>query len=85
MNKLFVDTNIFIYALDKGSIHHQFAVDVLTSDKNLYTSVKNISEYFAVTSKLKISDKIIFNFFQEINTNVKFYFLKMVVMKFSKN
>lgn len=70
MSKLLIDTNIFIYALDKDSIHHQKSVEYLTSKDKLFTTSKNISEYFAVTSKIGIETAITIGFYGEIKQNL---------------
>lgn len=55
MIDVLVDTNMLIYAMDKSSIHHDRASEVLLDrNHNLFTTTKNISEFFAVSSKLKI-------------------------------
>ena len=64
MNEILVDTNIFIYALDKTSVYNKQTEKILTDDKvNLFTTSKNISELFAITSKLSIDRTIIYNFY----------------------
>ena len=50
-----VDTNVFIYDLDKHSLHYQIASSFLSdSHYQLFTTSKCVSEYFAVTSKLRV-------------------------------
>jgi len=71
MNKIIVDTNIFIYALDWNSKYHEQSVKLITSDKyDLYTTSKNISEYLAVSTKMNIDKTKILDFLEDINRNV---------------
>jgi len=72
MNKVFIDTNILIYTLDESSEFHKRA-DTLLRDAslNLLTCTKNISEYFAVCSKLKVDKKKCFGFYQDIKNNIE--------------
>ncbi|AEE49277.1 type II toxin-antitoxin system VapC family toxin [Haliscomenobacter hydrossis] len=53
--EVLLDTNILLYALDSGNPYHAQAV-LLLEDSALRFSVttKNIAEYFAVCSKLKV-------------------------------
>ena len=72
MKKILIDTNIFIYALDADSNFHQKSVTILSHKTNyLFTSTKNISEYFAVTSKLNINESVILDFYSEIKENIE--------------
>lgn len=48
MTKVLIDTNIFIYDLDKKSKYNSKAKEILNSDFELYTSAKNISEFVSV-------------------------------------
>ena len=48
MNKIAVDTNVFIYTLDSSSPHHKKCENFLKdTDYELYITTKNISEYVA--------------------------------------
>ncbi|MBI5916364.1 MAG: PIN domain-containing protein [Bacteroidetes bacterium] len=61
--KILLDTNILLYALDVASQYHASVTKILTDPSSeLFTTSKNISEYFAVCSKLNIpfSDSLIF-------------------------
>jgi len=70
MTNIFVDTNVFIYGRDQSSAFHQSAVEVLMDDAfDLYVSSKVISEYFAVCTKLGISEDNIWNFYEELKRN----------------
>lgn len=51
MSKLLVDTNILIYSKDSSSVFHDFAERVIKSNTKLYTTSKNLSEYYAVVTK----------------------------------
>lgn len=70
MNKLLIDTNVFIYDIDRSSKYHKPANEILNSDKELYTTTKNISEYFAVLTKLEISFDKIWRYYLDIKRNV---------------
>jgi predicted nucleic acid-binding protein len=74
MNKLFIDTNIFIYSLDNSSKFYHLSEKILNLDIPLLTSSKNISEYFAVTTKLGIDSKIVWEFYEDIKSNLKILF-----------
>jgi predicted nucleic acid-binding protein len=71
MNKMLIDTNIFIYALNADSDYYSDAVKILNSDDQLYTTSINISEFFSVASKLKIKHRIIWSFFESIKQNIE--------------
>ncbi|MDO8367333.1 MAG: type II toxin-antitoxin system VapC family toxin [Saprospiraceae bacterium] len=68
--KTLLDTNVFVYAYDIESIFHKKAV-VFLSDPTVdfYTSSKNISEYFAVLSKMGEPFDRVFRFYQDIRQN----------------
>jgi len=70
MNKLLIDTNVFIYDIDKSSKYHNPANEILNSDKELYTTTKNISEYFAVLTKLELNYEKIWSYYLDIKRNV---------------
>ncbi len=75
MNKIGIDTNIFIYAMDKSSIHHKNCVNILNDIENdLCTSTKNISEYFAVCTKINVNRDKMYSFYQEIKNNIKIFY-----------
>ncbi len=71
MNKIGVDTNIFIYTLDSSSPYHDECLNFLQdTDNELYTTTKNISEFIAVSTKLKIDRDKMNGFYNEIKQNV---------------
>jgi predicted nucleic acid-binding protein len=71
MIDVLLDTNVLIYALDRSSVFHKNAIPFFESNSyNLFTSTKSISEYFAVTSKLKLDFGICFGFYTEIRKNI---------------
>ncbi|MBI1937976.1 MAG: type II toxin-antitoxin system VapC family toxin [Ignavibacteriales bacterium] len=75
MNELVIDTNIFIYALDKNSMFNKISSDLLTGNDNaLFTTTKNISEIFAITSKLNVSRTLINRFYAEVKLNIGILF-----------
>lgn len=54
MSKLAVDTNVFVYALDKDSKYHHWSRSILSSNKfELYTTSKNITELLTVLTARK--------------------------------
>ena len=75
MNEVLVDTNVFVYALDKTSIYNKQAEEILTNDNlTLFTTTKNISEIFAITSKLNVSRTITYSLYSEIKRNIGILF-----------
>jgi predicted nucleic acid-binding protein len=75
MNKILLDTNILIYALDKTSVFHQKASQIMQDENNhLFTTTKNISEYFAVCTKLAISSVKMFGFYNDLQENLTFLY-----------
>ncbi len=70
MNKILIDTNIFVYALNADSDHNLKCIKILEKESNLFTTHKNISEFFAVCSKLKIQPKEVWDFYLSLKTNI---------------
>ncbi len=67
MNKILVDTNILIYALDKQSSFNSSASKILLDENAfIYVTTKSISEFFAVCTKLKYSQETILTFYKEL-------------------
>ncbi|MEZ4963018.1 MAG: hypothetical protein R2830_24540 [Saprospiraceae bacterium] len=75
MKHVIIDTNVLLYALDKGNMYHQQSLKLL-NDPQLRLSItsKNISEYFAVCSKFNVALKDALPFYHQIrqNTNVPY-------------
>lgn len=70
MTKIIVDTNVLIYGRNQSSIFHQSAVEILKDDSvELFVTSKIISEYFAVCTKLGISEDDIWSFYEELKRN----------------
>ncbi|MBE0639056.1 MAG: type II toxin-antitoxin system VapC family toxin [Bacteroidales bacterium] len=70
MNSILTDTNVLIYAFDKSSVFHQKAVELLMGeDNNLFVTTKNISEFFAVCSKLNFDLSNTLGFYADIKEN----------------
>jgi len=66
MTKVGIDTNIFIYTLDKSSTFHEKCYNFLKDNENdLYTTTKNISEYIAVCTKIGIDSEIMYGMYNE--------------------
>ena len=75
MNSLLVDTNVLIYGLDKSSVYHQSAKYILSQpDLLLFVTSKNISKFFAVTTKLKLPFKLCHEFYEDLKENVTVLF-----------
>lgn len=75
MINVLLDTNVLIYAMDKGSVHHQVADAILLNPNyNLFITTKNISEFFAVTSKHKIDLPSCLGFYAEVKSNFTILF-----------
>mgnify|MGYP006447084787 FL=1 len=52
MSSLVLDTNILVYALDRDSEYHSRVLRLLSNDDHiLYTTSKNLSEYYAVVTR----------------------------------
>lgn len=70
MINLLIDTNILIYGFDKKSVYHQQAKSILIDPSYaLFITTKNISEFFAVTSKLKIDLQLCLKYYEDIKNN----------------
>jgi predicted nucleic acid-binding protein len=55
MQKIVIDTNVWVYAFDKSNIYHIKAVKMLQNeDFELFITPKQISEFIAVVSKKNI-------------------------------
>lgn len=75
MNKILLDTNILVYAIDVDSVFHQKAKSVLLDENfELYTTAKNISEYFAVCTKKNVSPEAMWGFYEDIKQNATILF-----------
>jgi len=70
MTKVLIDTNIFIYDLDKNSKFHSEANKLLNSENELYTTSKNVSEFICVCTKLSIDYNIIEKYIEDIFSNL---------------
>lgn len=75
MTDIVLDTNIWIYAREKDS-HHYHATQLILQNPNynLLITSKNISEFFAVTSKVKIPFSLAFDFYNDLRNNVTILF-----------
>ncbi|WP_417914929.1 type II toxin-antitoxin system VapC family toxin [Candidatus Electronema sp. JM] len=52
MNRILVDTNILVYAVDEDSIFHSAAEQVVrNSEYSLFTTSKNLSEFLVVLTR----------------------------------
>ena len=51
MTKMLVDTNVLVYAKDSSSIHHLPSLTILEGDYDLYTTSKNLNEYYSVVTR----------------------------------
>lgn len=72
MNSILTDTNVLIYAFDESSVFHQKAVELLVGEENsLFITTKNISEFFAVCSKLNFDLSKTLGFYADIKENIE--------------
>ena len=70
-----VDTNIFLYALDDQNIYHSRAATLLNNPSYILNmTTKNVSEYFAVASKLNIDFVKAFAFYKQVCANTTLLF-----------
>ena len=70
MTNVLVDTNILIYALDTSSSFYSKCVKILQNEEyNLITTTKNISELFAVCSKMNVDFNITMGYYSDIKKN----------------
>ena len=70
-----LDTNILIYAYDSASPYHAQAVAVLMNAAyDLFTTTKNISEYFAVLSKQNQPFNQVWTFYEDLKKNTQILF-----------
>jgi len=75
MNNILLDTNILIYAFDETSIFHQKSKELLLDEENnLFITTKNISEFFAVCSKLNLDLDKILGYYSDLKENCTFLF-----------
>ncbi len=75
MIDLLIDTNVWLYSMDKSSIYHQSAKSILINpNHNLFITSKNISEFFAVTSKKRIDPQTCLDSYNDIKTISKILF-----------
>jgi predicted nucleic acid-binding protein len=51
MRKVLVDTNVLIYAKDTSSVFHQVAFNIFQGGESLFITSKNLTEYYAVTTR----------------------------------
>lgn len=72
---LLIDTNILINAFNKDSTFLNAATSILLNPSFIFfITSKNISEFFAVTSKLKISFETSFKFYNDLKNNATILF-----------
>lgn len=51
MSKMLIDTNVLVYSKDKSSVFHRASISVFNGSDQLYTTSKNLAEYYAVVTK----------------------------------
>ena len=51
MSRLLIDTNILVYSKDKSSAFHQASIKLFEGPDHLFTTSKNLAEYYAVVTK----------------------------------
>ena len=70
MNNILLDTNILIYAFEETSDFHKKSAELfLNEENNLFVATKNISEFFAVCSKLSLDLDKTFGFYSDLKEN----------------
>ena len=73
--KLLIDSNIFIYAYDINSPFHPKAKQILMdTEYKIFTTTKNISEYFAVLSKQNAPFALVWKFYEDLKNNTVIIF-----------
>ena len=71
MIDILIDTNVLIYAFDETSAFFIQATGLMKDEEmNLFITTKNISEFFAVCSKLKLDFSKTLGFYQDLKENV---------------
>jgi len=71
MNKVGIDTNVFIYTLDNSSPHHKKCDNFLKDTENeLFTTTKNVSEFIAVCTKIGVDREKMNGMYNEIKSNI---------------
>ncbi|NPA36838.1 MAG: type II toxin-antitoxin system VapC family toxin [Chlorobi bacterium] len=62
-----LDTNVLFYFFDKSSKYHNLSSEIIENlDNRLFVSIKNISEFISVSSKIGISQKQVIDFISEV-------------------
>ncbi|MEK7256265.1 MAG: PIN domain-containing protein [Bacteroidota bacterium] len=75
MNDVLVDTNVLVYAFDQAAKDHVRSLNLLSNPNvNLFCATKNLSEYFAVCTKLKFPTANVLSFFSQIEQNTTFLY-----------
>ncbi len=70
MQKIMVETNIFIYDLDENITFHDRCSKLLKNPECIFfTSTKNISEFFSVCSNLKFENGKVWQYYVDIRNN----------------
>jgi predicted nucleic acid-binding protein len=68
--KVIIDTNILLYDFDSKNAYHKRAHSLLSDlSIELFVTTKNISEFFAVASKMNIPFTDSFNYYQNLKQN----------------
>jgi predicted nucleic acid-binding protein len=51
MSRLLIDTNILVYSKDISSAFHRASIKLFKGTDHLFTTSKNLAEYYAVVTK----------------------------------
>lgn len=51
MSRLLIDTNILVYSKDVSSAFHRASIELFKGPDHLFTTSKNLAEYYAVVTK----------------------------------
>jgi len=73
--KILLDSNILVYALEQSNPYHQKAEAlILNAGFDFFVTTKNISEYFAVCSKLDVPSDKSWSFYESLCLNAEILF-----------
>ncbi|MEO6905699.1 MAG: PIN domain-containing protein [Ginsengibacter sp.] len=75
MNNVLIDTNILVYGFNEDSIYHERSKRLLSDPlSSLFITSKNISEFFAETSKLKADLQLALIYYFDLKLNSTLFF-----------
>jgi predicted nucleic acid-binding protein len=75
MTDVLLDTNVLVYSLDQSSVFHTRCLKLLSDPAlNFFCASKNVSEYFAVCTKLNFPYAEVLAFFNQVEQNATILF-----------